>query len=111
MTGEFWALGVCHYVRQHQTASPLENLQDAVKQVRALCYTIFPLFLKKLCCISTEGQPINIESWENLGIALVKARKLCIKSHLFCFILFSVLDLQFRTLAFARQALYHLNLP
>jgi hypothetical protein len=76
MTGEFWASGACHYVREHQTASPLENLQNAVKQVRALCYTIFPLSVKQLCCISTEGQPINIQSSKNLGIALVKAKRL-----------------------------------
>jgi hypothetical protein len=55
------------------------------------------------------SQPVNIESGANLGIALVKARRLCIKSDLFCFILFSVLELQFWTLTFARQVLYHLN--
>jgi hypothetical protein len=96
MTEEPWASGVCHFVREHQRASPLVSLKDAFKKVRELCYTILLLSLKKLCCISTSVTPINNESGANRGIALVKARRLCIRSHLFCFILFSVLEFQFR---------------
>jgi hypothetical protein len=85
------------------------NLQDAVEQVRVLCYTILLLSLKKLCCISTSAQPVNNQTVANFGIALVKARRLCIKEshHLFYFVFCTGVSIQ--DLTFARQALYHWN--